>query len=142
LLAANNILPFDEDSWDAEPGEIKDYFLLGFPAQLNVLKGNRFPLRASMFRVSRYAERPEDFPEDDPSIYFYGHAIEHPLDNLRGCSGGPIVSLSPADGEGTARYHLVAMQVTTMGRDIKGMLMPPLGQLVRDLLRQKYESDA
>jgi hypothetical protein len=88
-----------------------------------------------MFRVARYTERPEDFPETDPPIYFYGHVIEHALDSLKGCSGGPIVSLSHPDCEGRARYHLVAMQVTTMGSDIKGMLMPPLGELVRDLLR-------
>jgi hypothetical protein len=140
LLSANNIEPFDEDAWDAETGEVQDYFLLGFPAVLNALQGNRVALRASMFRVARYAERPEDFPETYPPIYFYGHVIEHPLDNLKGCSGGPIVSLSHPDREGKARYHLVAMQVTTIGSDIKGMLMPPLGELVRDFLRGRYET--
>jgi hypothetical protein len=135
LLAANGIEPFDEDAWDTDPGEIQDLLLVGFPAELNVLQGDRVTFTASMFRVTRYPERPEDFPEEEVDIYFYGRAIEHPLGTLRGCSGGPIVAISPPDQEGTARYHLVAMQVSTLGRDIKGMLMPPLGQLIRELLR-------
>jgi hypothetical protein len=141
LLSAN-IEPFNEDAWDAEPREVQNYFLLGFPAVLNALQGNLVTLRASMFRVARYAGRPEDFPEADPPIYFYGRVIEHPLESLKGCSGGPIVSLSYPDREGKARYHLVAMQVTTMGSDIKGMLMPPLGELVRDCLRGRYATSA
>ena len=134
LLSANNIVPFDEDAWDAEPDCVQNYFLLGFPAELNRLQGNRVNIRASMFRVARYAERPEDFPETDAALYFYGRVIEQPLDNLKGCSGGPIVAMSYPDAEGTAKYHLVAMQVSTMGSDIKGMLMPPLGALVRTLV--------
>jgi hypothetical protein len=134
LLSANNIEPFDERMWDTDPASVQNYFLLGFPAEVNRLKGNLVNINASMFRLTRYAERPEDFPCEDPPIYFYGRVIEQPLDSLKGCSGGPIVALSPANAEGQSTYHLVAMQVTTMGLDIKGMLMPPLGGLVRELL--------
>ena len=91
LLEANNISAFDEHAWDAEPAIVLDYFLLGFPEDLNQLRGNLVNFRASMFRVARYAERPDDFPEEDPAIYFYGRVIENPVGNVRGCSGGPIV---------------------------------------------------
>ena len=136
LLIANNIEPFDEAAWDEEPAEVESYFLLGFPEELNALQGDVVNVRASMFRLTRYAERPEDWPEREGSIYFYGRVVEHPLNSLRGCSGGPIIALSP-NKQGKARYHLVAMQVATMGRDIEGMLMQPLGQLIRDLIARK-----
>jgi hypothetical protein len=134
LLSANSVEPFDERMWDTEPAAAQNYFLLGFPAELNQLKGNEVSINASMFRLTRYAQRPEDFPDEDPPIYFYGRVIEQPLDSLKGCSGGPIVALSPPNAGGQSTYHLVAMQVTTMGSDIKGMLMPPLGGLVRERL--------
>lgn len=67
-----NEVRFDEHAWDAEPAIVLDYFLLGFPEDLNQLRGNLVNFRASMFRVARYAERPDDFPEEDPAIYFYG----------------------------------------------------------------------
>jgi hypothetical protein len=142
LLSANGIVPLDEQAWDAEPSEVKDYFLLGFPEQLNAYQGNLVTVRASMFRLERHAERPEDFPEADPAIYFYGRVIENPLNNVRGCSGGPIVALTRPDREGTALYNLVALRSTAIGRDIKGMLMPPLGELVRDFLRGPIETNA
>jgi hypothetical protein len=135
LLQANKVVPFDESSWDAEPVQVQDYFLLGFPAELNVYNGNLVNVKASMFRLTRYAERPEEFPETDEQLYFYGRVIEHPLDSLKGVSGGPIVALTPADELGSARYYLVAMQSTRMGSDIKGMLMPPLGAFIRDLVK-------
>lgn len=72
LLAANRIRPFDEEAWDAELGEVEDYFIVGFPAELNQLQGNRVNLNASMLRLSRYQERPEDFPETDTDVFFYG----------------------------------------------------------------------
>jgi hypothetical protein len=53
---------------------------------------------------------------------------EHPLDNLKGRSGGPIVSLSDVDRDGIAWYRLVALQGTTMGSGIKGTLMSPSGR--------------
>ena len=139
LLAANNIEAFDERAWDAEPARVLDYFLLGFPEDLNQLRGDRVNFRASMFRVEGYAQRPEDFPEEDPAVYFYGRVIENPVGNVRGCSGGPIVALSAPDNQGRSTYHLVALQSTAMGRDIKGMLMQPLGQLVRDCQRGVYD---
>jgi hypothetical protein len=139
LLSANNVVPFDEDAWDAEPSEVQDYFLLGFPAELNALHGNLVNVHASMFRLTRYAERPEDFPAAPEELYFYGRVVEQPLNNLKGCSGGPIIALSLPDAGGTATYHLVALQSTSMGDDIKGMLMPPLGRLIRDLLKQGLE---
>jgi hypothetical protein len=142
LLSANGIVPLDEQAWDTEPSEVRNYFLLGFPEQLNAYRGNLVTVRASMFRLERYAERPEDFPEADPAIYFYGRIIENPLNNVRGCSGGPILALTPPNSEGTALYHLVALQSTAIGRDIKGMLMPPLGELLRDLLSGQLESNA
>ena len=132
LLTANNVEPFDENAWAAEPEPVLDYFLLGFPERLNQPQGERVNFRASMFRVARYAERPEDFPAEAPEIFFYGHVIENPLGSVRGCSGGPIVALSHPNAEGTTTYHLVALQSTAIGRDIKGMLMAPLGQLVRE----------
>jgi hypothetical protein len=142
LLSANNVEPFDERMWDTEPSSVQNYFLLGFPAELNQLKGNQVNINASMFRLTRYAERPEDFPSEDPPIYFYGRVIEQPLGSLKGCSGGPIVALSPPNAEGQSTYHLVAMQVTTMGLDIKGMLMPPLGGLVRGLLARRADVES
>jgi hypothetical protein len=134
LLMANNVEPFDENSWDAAPQLLADYFLLGFPVTLNQLQGNRVNFRASMFRIARYAERPDEFPLEDPAIFFYGRVVENPLDNVKGCSGGPIVGLSPPNAQGTSTYHLLALQSTAIGRDIKGMLMAPLGQLVREVL--------
>jgi hypothetical protein len=131
LLARNNIEPFDESAWEAEPARVLDYFLLGFPEDLNRLQGERVNFRASMFRVAKYDERPEDFPEEDPAIYWYGRVFENPLGSVRGCSGGPIVALSHPNDQGVSTYHLIALQSTAMGRDIKGMLMQPLGQLVR-----------
>jgi hypothetical protein len=140
LLAANNLVPFDEDAWNEEPGEARDYFLLGFPDQLNAYRGNLINVRASMMRLRRYAERPEDFPEEDPpGMFFYGRAIEQPLNSLRGFSGGPIVSMSHPDQDGTAHYYLVALQSTSMGDDVKGMLMRPLGELVREILSRRQE---
>jgi len=84
----------DEQAWDAEPSEVKDYYLLGFPEQLNAYQGN------------------------------------------------PIVALTPPNSEGTALYNLVASQRPAIGRDIKGMLMPPLGELLRDLLKGQIEISA
>jgi hypothetical protein len=141
LLAANNIQPFDERAWDAEPAGPQEYFLVGFPAQVNQLQGNRVTFNASMFRLERYAERPDDFPPTDLPLYFYGRAIAHPLDSLCGCSGGPILAFAPPDQEGHSRVHLIAMQVSTLGEHIKGMLMPPLGDLVRDILNGRYGDD-
>jgi hypothetical protein len=94
LLSANGIVPLDEQAWDAEPSEVKDYYLLGFPEQLNAYQGN------------------------------------------------PIVALTPPNSEGTALYNLVASQRPAIGRDIKGMLMPPLGELLRDLLKGQIEISA
>lgn len=136
LLQANNVVPFDETYWDAEPAEVEDYFMLGFPAELNVYKGNLVNVKASMFRLTKHAERPEGFPETDEPFYFYGHVIEHPLNSLKGVSGGPIIALTPTDEHGTASYYLVAMQSTRIGSDIKGMLMPPLGVFIRDLIKK------
>lgn len=140
LLQANNVEPFDESSWDAQPAQVQDYFMLGFPAELNVYQGNLVNVKASMFRLTRYAERPEDFPATEEQLYFYGHIIEHPLNSLKGVSGGPIVTLTPPDEHGISHYYLVAMQSTRMGSDIKGMLMPPLGAFIRDLIRVKSAS--
>jgi len=139
LLTANNVKPFDEKAWDAEPERVLDYLLLGFPGQLNQLQGDRVNFRASMFRVARYAERPEDFPVEDPAVFFYGRVFENPLGNLKGCSGGPIVALSQPNAEGRSTYHLIALQSTAIGCDIKGMLMPPLGQLVRECHAGMYD---
>jgi hypothetical protein len=125
-------MPFDEDAWDAEPDRVNGLLPVRFPAELNQLQDNRVNIRASMFRVTRYAERPEDFPEAEPDIYFYGRVIEQPLDNLRGWSGGPILALGHPDAEGEATYHLVAMQVSTLGNYIKGMLMQTVGEQIEE----------
>jgi hypothetical protein len=50
LLVANDLASFDEDAWNEGPGEARDYFLLGFPDQLNEYRGNLINVRTSTMR--------------------------------------------------------------------------------------------
>jgi len=134
LLAANRITPFTEVAWANDPPVGCEYYLLGFPGKTNVYRGNWITVNASMFRLRRYAERPDDFPETNVQLFFYGRVIENPLGSVAGCSGGPIVSVVGPDAEGNVTYNLVALQSTQMGQDIKGMLMRPLGQPFGDVI--------
>jgi hypothetical protein len=137
LLQANNIEPLSERAWAHELPEVKDYYLLGFPGPANIYSGNLINVKASMFRLSRYAERPEDFPDPVAPLFFYGRVIENPLGTVAGCSGGPIVAVSDVDPDGNITYTLEALQSKQMGQDIKGMLMRPLGELIRDILNNQ-----
>ncbi len=141
LLQANKIVPLSESAWGDKLPEVSDHFLLGFPSPANVYAGNRIDVRASMFRVSKYAERPEDFPDPVAPLFFYGRVIENPLRTVAGCSGGPIFAVSAVDADGDITYTFEALQSTEIGQDIKGMLMRPLGELIRDIFDRRDRAE-
>lgn len=132
LLQANGIVALDETWWSAEPDSVAGYLLFGIPGELTQVHGTRVDIQPTMARLDRLDTRPEGFAETGAPM-LYGPLRVNPLKSLRGFSGGPIFSFGSLNEH--SGYWLVAMQVSQLrgGRDISGMLMPPLIQFIRDL---------
>jgi hypothetical protein len=129
LLEANGITAFTERSWEPLVEQIEIYRLLGIPSELTVATANDWLNVTMLFpRVERLDERPEGFEETNAPM-FYGRLPTNPLTSLLGMSGGPILALAHVDGQ--ARYWLHAMQVSSLGDYISGMLMRPIGKYMQ-----------
>lgn len=137
LLEANGVVPFDERWWEEEPADVAAFFLLGIPNALTKASTTQVELAATKARLEKLSERPEGFVETDAPM-FYGRLLDNPFPSLRGFSGSPIISVSPPHRSEQARYWLHAMQVSALGDQVSGMLMPPLGRLLAEMADGKH----
>jgi hypothetical protein len=136
-LAANDCVPFDESFWAPATEPIEDYQLVGLPEELTFETApNRITMSPMAMRVAKVDERPEGF-EPTTAEMFYGRLPTRPLASLRGMSGGPILALGREEG-GERRYWLHAMQVSTWEEYVSGMVMSPLGQLLREICEGRH----
>jgi len=139
LLKANGVTPFDEQWWIGEPDDVDAYFLFGAPAEITTASASGVKLGAAMARVAPLTERPDGFCDTNAPM-FYGELIENPLRNLKGMSGGPILSFKHKCEDGQGHYWLHAMQVSQIrgSKYISGIKMAPLGDFMKEIAAGKY----
>jgi len=109
LLQANGIIPLNEEVWEKQPENPDFFLLLGVPDQLTEIENEKLRIIATLHVIEPFESRPDCFSETSAPTFYGKIRLSHPVTNIEGMSGGPVLSFKKTK-TGELKYWLHAMQ--------------------------------